>query len=185
MFFRQQQNSLHFTFLVSLMDKVGLQKNSCKIIDVTNKRGTVETLTEAKISCAIEEKVCNSWADKEAKHFKIQDTLFITFYYCFEPNASTCTPHCLGTWSTEPQRCTKWNRRRTTKHTVVVKITSFRFILNFLSRTFISTISFPGTQAVLWFSPTPWTVWGDWALCLGSWTLTRGFCTPACNKGKD
>ncbi|XP_066030505.1 ATP-dependent RNA helicase DDX24 isoform X1 [Pocillopora verrucosa] len=42
--------------LVSLMDKVGLQKNSCKIIDVTNKRGTVETLTEAKISCAIEEK---------------------------------------------------------------------------------------------------------------------------------
>ena len=62
------------------MDKVGLQKNICKIIDVTNKRGTVETLTEAKISCAIEEKVCNSWADKEAKHFKIQDTLFITFY---------------------------------------------------------------------------------------------------------
>ena len=59
-FFRQQQYSLHFTFLVSLMDKVGLQKNSCKIIDVTNKRGTVETLTEAKISCAIEEKVCNS-----------------------------------------------------------------------------------------------------------------------------
>ena len=47
------------TYLVSLMDKVGLQKNSCKIIDVTNKRGTVETLTEAKISCAIEE-VCNS-----------------------------------------------------------------------------------------------------------------------------
>ena len=46
------------TYLVSLMDKVGLQKNSCKIIDVTNKRGTVETLTEAKISCAIEE-VCN------------------------------------------------------------------------------------------------------------------------------
>ncbi|XP_066030543.1 ATP-dependent RNA helicase DDX24-like [Pocillopora verrucosa] len=42
--------------LVSLMDKVGLQKNSCKIINVTNKRGTVETLTEAKISCAIEEK---------------------------------------------------------------------------------------------------------------------------------
>lgn len=42
--------------LVSLMDKVGLQKNSCKIIDVTNKRGTVETLTEAKISCSIEEK---------------------------------------------------------------------------------------------------------------------------------
>nr|XP_058968917.1 ATP-dependent RNA helicase DDX24-like isoform X1 [Pocillopora verrucosa] len=41
---------------VSLMDKVGLQKNSCKIIDVTNKRGTVETLTEAKISCVIEEK---------------------------------------------------------------------------------------------------------------------------------
>nr|XP_058940686.1 ATP-dependent RNA helicase DDX24-like [Pocillopora verrucosa] len=40
---------------VSLMDKVGLQKNSCKIIDVTNKRGTIETLTEAKISCAIEE----------------------------------------------------------------------------------------------------------------------------------
>ncbi|XP_066030522.1 uncharacterized protein [Pocillopora verrucosa] len=38
------------------MDKVGLQKNSCKIIDVTNKRGTVETLTEAKISCVIEEK---------------------------------------------------------------------------------------------------------------------------------
>ena len=59
------QNSLIFafvafvTYLVSLMDKVGLQKNSCKIIDVTNKRGTVETLTEAKISCAIEE-VCNS-----------------------------------------------------------------------------------------------------------------------------
>ena len=78
------------------MDKVGLQKNSCKIIDVTNKRGTVETLTEAKISCAIEEKVCNSWVDKEAKHFKIQDTLFITFYCWFEPNASTCTPHCLG-----------------------------------------------------------------------------------------
>ena len=48
------------TYLVSLMDKVGLQKNSCKIIDVTNKRGTVETLTEAKISCVIEEKVCNS-----------------------------------------------------------------------------------------------------------------------------
>ncbi|XP_022781216.1 ATP-dependent RNA helicase ddx24-like [Stylophora pistillata] len=42
--------------LVLLMDKVGLQKNSCKIIDVTNKRGTVETLTEAKISCSIEEK---------------------------------------------------------------------------------------------------------------------------------
>ena len=96
MFFRQQQDTLHFTFLVSLMDKVGLQKNSCKIIDVTNKRGTVETLTEAKISCAIEEKVCNSWVDKEAKHFKIQDTLFITFYCWFEPNASTCTPHCLG-----------------------------------------------------------------------------------------
>ena len=135
------------TYLVSLMDKVGLQKNSCKIIDVTNKRGTVETLTEAKISCAIEE-VCNSWANKEAKLFKIQDTIFITFYCWFEPNASTRTPHCLGTWSTEPQRCTKWNRRRTTKHTVVVKITSFRFI-----RTYISTISFPGTQAVLWFSP--------------------------------
>ena len=48
------------TYLVSLMDKVGLQKNSCKIIDVTNKRGTVESLTEAKISCVIEEKVCNS-----------------------------------------------------------------------------------------------------------------------------
>ena len=83
------------TYLVSLMDKVGLQKNSCKIIDVTNKRGTVETLTEAKISCAIEE-VCNSWANKEAKLFKIQDTIFITFYCWFEPNASTCTPHCLG-----------------------------------------------------------------------------------------
>ena len=128
MFFRQQQYSLHFTFLVSLMDKVGLQKNSCKIIDVTNKRGTVETLTEAKISCVIEEKVCNCWADKEEKNFEIQDTIFTTFYCWFEPNASTCTPHCLGTWSTEPQRCTKWNRRRTTKHTVVVKITSFRFI---------------------------------------------------------
>ena len=88
------------------------------------------------------------------------------------------------TWSTEPQRCTKWNRRRTTKHTVVVKITSFRFILNFLSRTFISTISFPSTQAVLWFSPTPWTVWGDWALCLGSWTLTRGFARQHATKAK-
>ncbi|XP_044182801.1 ATP-dependent RNA helicase ddx24-like [Acropora millepora] len=42
--------------LVSLMDKVGLQKNSCKVIDVTNKRGTVETLTETKILCSIEEK---------------------------------------------------------------------------------------------------------------------------------
>ena len=83
------------------MDKVGLQKNSCKIIDVTNKRGTVESLTEAKISCVIEEKVCNSWADKEAKLFKIQDTIFITFYCWFEPNASTRTPHCLGTWSME------------------------------------------------------------------------------------
>ena len=77
------------------MDKVRLQKNSCsKIIDVTNKRGTVESLTEAKISCVIEEKVCNSWADKEAKLFKIQDTIFITFYCWFEPNAS---------WFTEPQ----------------------------------------------------------------------------------
>ena len=45
--------------LVSLMDKVGLQKNSCKVIDVTNKRGTVETLTETKILCSIEEKVCD------------------------------------------------------------------------------------------------------------------------------
>lgn len=42
--------------LVSLMDKVELQKNSCKVIDVTNKRGTVETLTETKILCSIEEK---------------------------------------------------------------------------------------------------------------------------------
>lgn len=42
--------------LVSLMDKVGLHKNSCKVIDVTNKRGTVETLTETKISCSIDEK---------------------------------------------------------------------------------------------------------------------------------
>ena len=84
------------------MDKVGLQKNSCsKIIDVTNKRGTVESLTEAKISCVIEEKVCNSWVDKEAELFKIQDTIFITFYCWFEPNASTRTPHCLGTWSME------------------------------------------------------------------------------------
>lgn len=42
--------------LVSLMDKVGLKKNSCKVIDMTNKRGTVETLTETKISCSLEEK---------------------------------------------------------------------------------------------------------------------------------
>ncbi|CAH3141790.1 unnamed protein product [Porites lobata] len=42
--------------LVSLMDKVKLHKNSCKVIDVTNKKGTVETLTEAKISCSLEEK---------------------------------------------------------------------------------------------------------------------------------
>ena len=45
--------------LVSLMDKVGLKKNSCKVIDMTNKRGTVETLTETKISCSLEEKVCD------------------------------------------------------------------------------------------------------------------------------
>lgn len=46
-----------FSFLVSLMDKLKLHKNSCKVIDVTNKRGTVETLTETKISCSIDEKV--------------------------------------------------------------------------------------------------------------------------------
>ena len=40
------------------MDKVGLHKNSCKVIDVTNKRGTVQTLTETKISCSLDEKVC-------------------------------------------------------------------------------------------------------------------------------
>ena len=40
------------------MDKVGLHKNSCKVIDVTNKRGTVQTLTETKISCFLDEKVC-------------------------------------------------------------------------------------------------------------------------------
>ena len=136
------------------MDKVGLQKNSCKIIDVTNKRGTVETLTEAKISCAIEEKVCNSWADKEAKHFKIQDTLFITFYYCFEPNASTCTPHCLGTWSTEPQRCTKWNRRRTTKHTFVVKIALFRLFWIFSLGPITPLFPFPVLRPYFGFSNT-------------------------------
>lgn len=42
--------------LVSLMDKVRLHKTSCKVIDVTNKRGTVETLTETKISCSLDEK---------------------------------------------------------------------------------------------------------------------------------
>jgi len=42
--------------LVSLMDKVGLHKTSCKVIDVTNTRGTVETLTETKISCSLDEK---------------------------------------------------------------------------------------------------------------------------------
>ncbi|KAL9960204.1 hypothetical protein ACROYT_G033626, partial [Oculina patagonica] len=42
--------------LVSLMDKLRLHKNNCKVIDVTNKRGTVETLTETKISCSIDEK---------------------------------------------------------------------------------------------------------------------------------
>ncbi|CAH3197173.1 unnamed protein product [Porites evermanni] len=45
-----------YCILVSLMDKVKLHKNSCKVIDVTNKRGTVETLTETKISCSLEEK---------------------------------------------------------------------------------------------------------------------------------
>ena len=42
------------------MDLVGLRKSSCKVIDLTNKRGTVETLTETKISCTIDEKVCQS-----------------------------------------------------------------------------------------------------------------------------
>ena len=49
------------------MDKVGLQKNSCKIIDVTNKRGTVETLTEAKISCVIETNETNKNKNKNQK----------------------------------------------------------------------------------------------------------------------
>ena len=77
--------------LVSLMDKVGLHKNSCKVIDVTNKRGTVQTLTETKISCSLDEKVscsifiirlwvfpCFSW-DSEA--FKI----WVKIAFCQEP----------------------------------------------------------------------------------------------------
>jgi len=52
----KQKNITSGEALVSLMDKVGLRKNSCKVVDVTSKRGTVETLTETKISCSVDEK---------------------------------------------------------------------------------------------------------------------------------
>ena len=60
-----------YCILVSLMDKVKLRKNSCKVIDVTNKRGTVETLTETKISCSLEEKVCILQPEKFPKPFYV------------------------------------------------------------------------------------------------------------------
>ncbi|KAK3755004.1 hypothetical protein QZH41_001974 [Actinostola sp. cb2023] len=40
----------------SLMDKMNMDKKQSKVIDVTTKKGTVETLTEAKITCTKEEK---------------------------------------------------------------------------------------------------------------------------------
>ena len=41
-----------------LMKNIGL-KDKAKVIDLTRKAGTVETLTEARINCTMEEKVCN------------------------------------------------------------------------------------------------------------------------------
>lgn len=40
-----------------------MEKKKSKVVDVTTKKGTVETLTEAKITCAKEEKVhcMNEW----------------------------------------------------------------------------------------------------------------------------
>ncbi|EDO48238.1 predicted protein [Nematostella vectensis] len=42
--------------LASLMDKIHLERKRSKVIDVTSSRGTVETLTEAKITCTKEDK---------------------------------------------------------------------------------------------------------------------------------
>lgn len=42
---------------VSLMDKMNMDKKKSKVVDVTTKKGTVETLTEAKITCTREDKV--------------------------------------------------------------------------------------------------------------------------------
>jgi len=39
-----------------LMKKIGLKERP-KVIDLTRKLGTVETLTEARINCTVEEKV--------------------------------------------------------------------------------------------------------------------------------
>ena len=39
------------------MKNIGL-KEKAKVIDLTRKIGTVETLTEARINCSKEEKVC-------------------------------------------------------------------------------------------------------------------------------
>lgn len=50
-----------FSFLVlpeSLIELVGMSKNP-KVIDITKKVGTVDTLTEAKISCNLDEKVAD------------------------------------------------------------------------------------------------------------------------------
>jgi hypothetical protein len=38
------------------MEKAGLRSHPC-VIDLTQKRGTVETLTETRITCAEHEKV--------------------------------------------------------------------------------------------------------------------------------
>jgi len=64
------------------MDKVRLHKTSCKVIDVTNKRGTVETLTETKISCSLDEKV---WEIEQFPKLHVQATavhahLFVAWF---------------------------------------------------------------------------------------------------------
>ena len=43
-------------YLEALVEKIGL-KDKPKVIDLSRKTGTVETLTEARINCTKEEKV--------------------------------------------------------------------------------------------------------------------------------
>lgn len=51
-----------------------------KIIDLTKKFGTAETLTEARVSCSLEEKVCFApmWRKNEIIHL---NHIFRTYIY--------------------------------------------------------------------------------------------------------
>lgn len=70
--------------LATLISAVGMNAKP-KIIDLTKKLGLAETLTEARVNCSLEEKVCsfNSMKNHHDSFLDIQDLYlyyFLTLY---------------------------------------------------------------------------------------------------------